>query len=165
MENNLYAPLLWERHNHKVIIILNVVDDDESDFLNTVDRLKSEAERKRIREEKQALEEYRKSQDILLEEQEENKKKELLGKCSASNSKQSTQTKNNQTKLLLKAVVKRQNSCSDKKEINRQSSDEPPSKKEKSQPGVPSSSVSPHNALSALGNYDSDSDSGENEDT
>ena len=80
------------------------VDDDESDFLSTVDRLKSEEERKRIREEQQALQEYRKSQDILLEEQEENKKKELLGKCSVSNSKQSTQSKRLATWLDYQSI-------------------------------------------------------------
>merc|ERR1712083_441249 len=66
----------WDE-SHKLKNQIRGLDDDESDFLSTVDRLKSEEERKRIREERLALEEYRKSQDKLLEEKEESKKKRV----------------------------------------------------------------------------------------
>ena len=146
-------PLIW------LITFLNFKDDDESDFLSTVDRLKSEEERKRVREEKQALDEYRKSQDKLLEEKEENKKKQLLGLTSSVKSKISPQGKNKQSKLLLGAVVKRQHSSNEKSDsCDNKKLDEPEPKKEKLQKTDCSQAPPTSNALSALGSYDSDSD-------
>ena len=127
--------------------------------MSTVDRLKSEEERKRIREERLALEEYRKSQDKLLEEKEESKKRELLGQSTSTKSKVSPQSKNKQSKLLLGAVVKRQNSSVDKSDSSeKKNSDEPIAKREKLQ-SPDTNSATPGNALSALGSYDSDSTS------
>merc|ERR1712150_452189 len=94
----------WDE-SHKLKNQIRGLDDDESDFLSTVDRLKSEEERKRMREERLALEEYRKSQDKLLEEQEDKKKQELLGKSNTLNNKNTVFNKSNQTKLLLGAVL------------------------------------------------------------
>ena len=127
--------------------------------MSTVDRLKSEEERKRIREERLALEEYRKSQDKLLEEKEESKKRELLGQSTSTKSKISPQSKNKQSKLLLGAVVKRQNSSVEKSDSSdKKNVDEPTAKREKLQ--IPdTNSATPGNALSALGSYDSDSTS------
>ena len=127
--------------------------------MSTVDRLKSEEERKRIREERLALEEYRKSQDKLLEEKEESKKRELLGQSTSTKSKISPQSKNKQSKLLLGAVVKRQNSSVEKSDSSdKKNVDEPTAKREKLQ--IPdTNSATSGNALSALGSYDSDSTS------
>ena len=127
--------------------------------MSTVDRLKSEEERKRIREERIALEEYRKSQDKLLEEKEESKKRELLGQSTSTKSKISPQSKNKQSKLLLGAVVKRQNSSVEKSDSSEKKNiDEPTAKREKLQ-SQDTNSATPGNALSALGSYDSDSTS------
>ena len=127
--------------------------------MSTVDRLKSEEERKRIREERLALEEYRKSQDKLLEEKEESKKRELLGQSTSTKSKISPQSKNKQSKLLLGAVVKRQNSSVEKSDSSEKKNiDEPTAKREKLQ-SPDTNSATPGNALSALGSYDSDSSS------
>ena len=108
-------------------------------------------------EEKTALEEYRKSQDKLLEEQEDKKKKELLGTSSSLCNKVPQHNKNKQTKLLQGAVIKRQ--VSSEKELNRQSSEEPPSKKEKTKSKISANETKSCSALTALGSYDSSSDS------
>ena len=109
-----------------------------------------------ILEEKQALHEYRKSQDRLLEEEEELKKKRLVSSHSASNVKLlGANTKHNQTKLLLGAVIKRQTSLSEIKEAHKE---EPPTKKAKEKNEDSSTCSSSVNALSALGDYDSDSE-------
>ena len=108
-------------------------------------------------EEKRALEEYRKSQDKLLEEQEDKKKKELLGTSSSLCNKVPQHNKNKQTKLLQGAVIKRQ--VSSEKELNRQSSEEPPFKKEKTQSKISGNETNSCSALTALGGYDSSSDS------
>ena len=114
-----------------------------------------------MREERQALEEYRKSQDKLLEEKEKDKKKEILGQSGLTKTRISPQVKNKQSKLLLGAVVKRQNSSSEKSNSSdKKKLDEPATKKQKPQsPKTPDNTNPSVNALSALGGYESSSDS------
>ena len=79
-----------------------------------------------------------------------------MGTSSSLYNKAPQHNKNKQSKLLQGAVIKRHAS---EKELNRQSSEEPPSKKEKTQSKISANETNSCSALTALGSYDSSSDS------
>merc|ERR1712173_134309 len=60
----------WDMQ-HDIKNVVRGIDDDEAAFLDKVDDVKAELENKRLKEEKQELEDYRKMKEKLFEESEE----------------------------------------------------------------------------------------------
>ena len=61
---------------HDIKNVVRGIDDDEAAFLDKVDDVKAELENKRLKEEKEELENYRKMKEKLFEESEERRIKE-----------------------------------------------------------------------------------------
>lgn len=134
----------WDE-SHKLKNQVRGIDSDEANFLDQVDAIKWEQERKRIEEEKAALEEYRKIQEELLERQEIEKRKLEGGQVPKRPVATSAATK--QSQLLSGVIVRKRSSesCA--------ADDE--NKKVKSNEVTP---VQTLGALAGLGSYESDED-------
>ena len=101
-ENRIKKQEEWDE-SHKLKNQIRGIDDDEADFLDTVDAVKMAQEKERISEETKALKEYRESQDKLLEQQEQLKKKHALGTIKFSSTNKASKSK----PLLGSVVVKK----------------------------------------------------------
>lgn len=99
---------------HDIKNVVRGIDDDEAAFLDKVDEIKSEAEVKRIREERKELEEYKLMKDKLLEEEEQKRlKSEMIVK---TNSKPNLiEGKKKQSKLLSGIVVRKRTANEEEK--------------------------------------------------
>merc|ERR1739844_98443 len=127
----------WDMQ-HDIKNVVRGIDDDEAAFLDKVDDVKAELENKRLKEEKQELEDYRKMKEKLFEESEERRiKSELSAKAHQSNKTIKVSSKK-QSKLLLAAVVK-------KRTFSENDNTKEPTKKAKPNPGL--------GALAGLGDY------------
>merc|ERR1711909_163321 len=146
----------WDEE-HKFKNQFRGLDDEEVDFLDRVDDVRTENERQKYLEEKRELEEYqRRQQELKEKELEERLEMERKGpgfKRSAS----TTNTKNSQLKLLAGAVKRKGDKNKDiilKKKMKEISPESTPEKKE-------SISVEKPIKVGLLGlvDYGSDSDS------
>lgn len=95
----------WDA-THDIKNVVRGIDDDEAAFLDKVDDVKAEIEYKRLKEERNELEEYRKMKDRLLEEDETRRLKAEIESSATKNKSKIIETKK-QSKLLLGAVVKK----------------------------------------------------------
>ena len=127
----------WDAQ-HDIKNVVRGIDDDEAAFLDKVEEVKSAMEDKRMCEEREELEAYRKMKDKLLEEDEERRLKSDVSKHQTL--KPSHVTKK-QAKLLLGAVVKKRTASEST------SANQPPKK----------SKIVSSNALAGLGGYASSS--------
>ena len=104
----------WDRE-HDIKNVVRGIDDDEAEFLDKVDDVKAGIEYKRIQEERQELDDYRKMKEKLLEESEEKRLKSDLTSGAKTNKtahKLDNQSKK-QAKLLLGAVKVKKRTNSD----------------------------------------------------
>ena len=129
---------------HDIKNVVRGIDDDEAAFLDKVDDVKAEIENKRLKEEKQALDDYRKMKDKLFEESEERRLKSEISVNKQPLTKTLEGAAKKQSKLLLGAVVKKR-SASDNDDSKKE-----PVKKAKSETGL--------GALAGLGDYSSSSE-------
>ena len=129
---------------HDIKNVVRGIDDDEAAFLDKVDDVKAEIENKRLKEEKQALDDYRKMKDKLFEESEERRLKSEISVNKQPLTKTLEGAAKKQSKLLLGAVVKKR-SASDNDDSKQE-----PVKKAKSETGL--------GALAGLGDYSSSSE-------
>ena len=132
------------------------IDDDEAEFLDAVDDVRTRMEREKRLEEKRELEEYRKGQAELRE-------KELEERLKASSTAVSrpivnkAKSSSSQSKLLLGAV-KRSNS--NKKSAEETGNSSTPAKVTKKEDSPPKNALG---ALAGLGDYDSSSSNSDEE--
>merc|ERR1712156_1255707 len=133
----------WDMQ-HDIKNVVRGIDDDEAAFLDKVDDVKAEIENKRLKEEKQALDDYRKMKDKLFEESEERRLKSEISVNKQPLTKTLEGSTKKQSKLLLGAVVKKR-SASDHDDSSKE-----PAKKAKSETGL--------GALAGLGDYSSSSE-------
>jgi len=103
----------WDEE-HKFKNQIRGLNDDEVDFLDKIDDIRTDVERKRILDERKELEDFEKRQQELREkellERLELEKKSVIKKPSTTN--QST-NKNNQLKLLAGAVKRKSEKVND----------------------------------------------------
>lgn len=133
----------WDSE-HDIKNVVRPLDDDEAAFLDKVDDVKAGIENKRLKEEKQELDDYRKMKDKLFEESEERRLKSEVSVNKQNVSKKLVGSTKKQSKLLLGAVVKKR-SASENDDSNKE-----PAKKAKSETGL--------GALAGLGDYSSSSE-------
>ena len=129
---------------HDIKNVVRGIDDDEAAFLDKVDDVKAEIENKRLKEERQELDEYRKMKDKLFEESEQRRLKSEISVDRHHGSKTLDGSTKKQSKLLLGAVVKKR-SASENDNSNKE-----PAKKAKPETGL--------GALAGLGDYTSSSE-------
>ncbi|TRY76632.1 hypothetical protein TCAL_11350 [Tigriopus californicus] len=97
----------WDE-KHQLKNQVRGIDDDEAEFLDRVDDLRSQLERKRRLEERKELEEYRQSQIALQEKAEEEKLRlEVVSRPALSSSGANNSSKNSSQKKLLGAMVRK----------------------------------------------------------
>jgi len=148
----------WDEE-HKFKNQFRGLDDDEVDFLDKIDDVRTENERQRYLDEKRELEEYQKSQQLLrereLEARLENERKTNIGlKRTVTNHN----AKNKQINLLAGAVKRKSDKkdCSDKRVKRDQSTDEEDTSNNISKDQLSSAAVV--GGLLGLADYGSDSD-------
>ena len=141
-DNVFFQQEEWDMQ-HDIKNVVRGIDDDEAAFLDKVDDVKAEIENQRLKEERKALDDYRKMKDKLFEESEERRLKSEISVDKHLLSKKSEGSTKKQSKLLLGAVVKKRSS-----EIV--DSTKEPVKKPKTETGL--------GALAGLGDYSSSSE-------
>jgi len=170
---------------HKLKNQIRGIDDDEADFLDTVDNIRVAAEVQRRKEDAQALKEFKDSQDKLLEEEEKRKKADALGGRSDGLGGGSGLTKktsifsgkggSKDQKSMLASVIKKRpigaasSSVKDTEIAKREDSNEEPCKKSKltrdnDGDEIPTSKAVQSNPLTSLvGDYSDSSGSDSND--
>ena len=134
----------WDKE-HDIKNVARGIDDDEAAFLDKVDDVKAEIERKKKQEERQELDDYRKMKEKLLEESEDRRLKSDLPLLNKPKQVQKSESKK-QAKMLIGAVkVKKRDLVVEENKNNEVKSP----KKAKS---------TPLGALAGLGSYISSSD-------
>ena len=128
---------------HDIKNVVRGIDDDEAAFLDKVDDVKAELENKRLKEEKEELENYRKMKEKLFEESEERRIKSEMSARAPQSNKTLEGSSKKQSKLLLAAVVK-------KRTFSENDNTKELTKKAKPNPGL--------GALAGLGDYASSTD-------
>lgn len=143
-ENKRVKQEAWDAE-HDIKNVVRGIDDDEAAFLDKVDDVKAEIDKKRRQEERQELDDYRKMKEKLLEEDESRRlKNEIANKPStaaAANVKLKKESTKKQASLVLGAVVKKRPNS------NNDTPKEEPEKRQKTL-----------GALAGLGGYASSSD-------
>merc|ERR1712183_271930 len=146
----------WDEE-HKFKNQFRGLDDEEVDFLDRVDDVRTENERQRYLDEKRELEEYqRRQQELNEKELEERLEMERKGP-GFKRSTSTTSTKNSQLKLLAGAVKRKGDKNKEmihKKKMKETSPESTPEKKESIAVEKPIKV-----GLLGLGDYGSDSDS------
>ncbi len=151
-ENKAKAQEEWDEA-HKLKNQIRGIDDDEAEFLDEVDAVKSSMERERLAEERKALEDYHKEQAELREKQlEERLKLETKPPPVPISSK--LNKSQSQSKLLSGVVVRKRTAP-----VNNETTED--DAQNKSQVGEEKAKKQKLGALAELGEYASSSDDNE----
>lgn len=106
-ENKRVKQEEWDAQ-HDIKNVVRGIDDDEAAFLDKVDDVKAEIDKKRRLEERQELDDYRKMKERLLEEDESRRlKNEVSSKPTSTGLKKDSSNSKKQASLVLGAVVKK----------------------------------------------------------
>eukprot|EP00095_Tigriopus_kingsejongensis_P006673 maker-scaffold660_size117387-snap-gene-0.33 protein:Tk06673 transcript:maker-scaffold660_size117387-snap-gene-0.33-mRNA-1 annotation:"nefa-interacting nuclear protein nip30" len=107
LANKTKAQEEWD-DKHQLKNQVRGIDDDEAEFLDQVDDLRSQLERRRRLEEKAELESYRQSQmELQVKAEEERVKLEVVERSKPHRNPSNAKSHSNQKQLLGKIVKKR----------------------------------------------------------